>query len=107
MDSLNKRILKTSTSIVTLVNSIVVKVEQVVNEDIAASEKLSTQLKDVYSWQMAFMARGLAEPMKICATLMSQVHIIIVNSVTKLRDNLSTVELATVNSLQVNEDNIC
>jgi hypothetical protein len=107
--SLDQRILKTSTSIVTLVNSIEAQVKKLVIGDIAASKEFYTQLKDVYSQRTVFMARGFAEPMKLCASLMSQVHITMVNSVTIPGYSLTNEEKVKIGRLQVGraKNDIC
>jgi hypothetical protein len=106
MDSINNRILTTSTSIPTLVNQIVKRILNVIMKDIAASQQLYLQLSEVYSQQAAYLARGLVEPMTLSANLMSQVYIITLNAARQSGSTVSPEELAKVNRLQVSNDKL-
>jgi hypothetical protein len=106
MDSINNRILTTPTSIVTVVNEILQVILDVIVKDITASQHLYLQLREVYSQQAAYLARGLVEPMTLSANLMSQVYIITHNAARQSGNTVLPEELAKVSRLQVSNDEL-
>jgi hypothetical protein len=88
LNSINQRFLRTSTSITTLVKLIVGKINDLVMLDITASKLFYRQLSDVYLKNSAFLARSLAKPMEHSADLLSQVHVIILDSISNSNGSL-------------------
>jgi hypothetical protein len=81
LNSINQRFLRTSTSIPTLVNLIVGKINDLVRLDITASKRFYWQLNDIYLQNSAYLATSLSKPMEQSAQLLSEAHVIIVDSV--------------------------
>jgi hypothetical protein len=85
-----------------LVKLLVGKINELVMLDINASTLLNGQLNQVYLENTAYLAQSLAQTMVLSANLLSQVHVIILDSVTNSNGLLGD-DVVKVNQLKVDK----
>jgi hypothetical protein len=85
-----------------LVKLLVGKINELVMLDISASTLFYGQLNQVYLKNTAYLAQSLAQTMVLSANLLSQVHVIILDSVTN-SDGLLGDDVVKVNQLKVDK----